>query len=211
MYTFEKNGLITSLSYRRTLKDWFDIAVSGGAAVICLIIIYFLIVHELSKELDWIVVILALVFGFVAFTQSTYFISRLSEPTSNVVEIDRECQKIQIKLPHFKRLEIDLHELTSIECSLKREFARSHSSGGFRYWAEIDLQTKTMGKLNALTINISNIIKSSTVHPQDELLTTSKHIVDKISEEMGIHSNWTGWGKVNRKNPPRRKKRAKKR
>lgn len=211
MYKFQQNGLKTSLSYQRTLKDWFDITVSGGAGAICLIIVYFLIAYKLSQELDWIVVIIVLVFGFVAFTQCAYFFSKLSEPTSNVIEIDKESQKVQIKLPHFKRLEIDLHELTSIECSLKREFARSHSSGGFRYWAEVDLQTKTMGKLNALTINISNIIKSSTVHPQDELLTTSKHIVDKISEEMGIHSNWTGWGKVNRKNPPRRKKRAKKR
>ena len=189
-YEFDYNESISKLNYNRSFKDWFDILLSACLGGISAIVVCYMINYQLKTGVEWVSVIMVLLFGFTAFLKLSYFISKLLEPTREIIKIDKKSESVQLKLAYFKKIKMDLSELSSIEYHLHKDTVGISGNIKDRFWVEIELITKTRNRVKCLHVNPSVFLQS--VEIKSNLIKVSKKMVKKIAKELEIESRWKG-------------------
>lgn len=190
---YEKDG-ISKLSYKRTFKDWFDILSSLLIALLCLSVVIFLMV-KLSEELDWFYIFIIGVFGFIAFLKFSYTIGRLLEPTKEFIEIDKDKNVVNIRITPLKKIALKISELSLISYHLNSDTVTYSDPDSAtviknRFWIEVDLLTKNKEVIKVLKINPSDFFQRKDNETREELLSRSKILVQKLSNELGVKSKY---------------------
>ncbi len=182
------------LSYTRTSKDWVDILIALLIGCGSLSTIIYLINYILDHEFFWLYIVILLCLSALGFVKLSYSFSRLTEPTKGIVEFDKQNQSVQVRLPHFKKLKMNINELSSIEFHLHSDISHSADTDNRKRssWVEMELVTKSKNRIKFLHINPSTLIDYGSSKTKHDLLRMSKSIVKSISTELQIEKRWKG-------------------
>jgi hypothetical protein len=195
-YNIQSNDSLVKLNYLRTSKDISDLFLLALFGIGSLCISSFLLAHTLNTNFSWINLIVILIFGLTGVVKVLELISRLSEPTNEIICIDKKSNSILIKEPHFKKEKILMSELDCIEYHLHTDYVRysstSVSSIKKRYWIEVQLFIKNERKIKILNINPSQILDIGNERTKRELFKIAKPLISKISNELEIRNIYKG-------------------
>ena len=182
------------LSYTRTLKDWVDILIALSLGLVSMGAIIYLIGYILDHEFEWIYILIVLCLSIFGFIKLSYSISRLTEPTKGIIDLEKQRKTVLIRLAHFKKLTMNLSELSSIEYHLVSDVSHSADSDNRkrRFGVEVELVTKSKNRIKFLHINPSTLIDYGSSKIKHDLLRTSKLLVKRISTELQIEKRWKG-------------------
>ncbi|WP_299884117.1 hypothetical protein [uncultured Lacinutrix sp.] len=139
-----------------------------------------------------------MVFGFVAFQKISYSISRLLEPTKELITIRKSANIVELKSTKYKSHKINISDISLITYRLnKDEVDLSDSETGTiiknRFWVDIEFLTKNKQHIKVFNINPSHIFEKGDYKTKQMLLSKSKKLLKKLANELGIEIRYKGF------------------
>lgn len=191
-YEIDDQETLFSLHYSKTLLDWVYIIGYGLFGVICLGVVCFSFYEMLSKDFDFMYIVMILLFGFVAFIKLSYTIARLFEPTKEMIRIDKQKNRVRLKTSIVNSIEMNLSELNVLNYRLCKDVVEMDNHHKDRFWVEVELVTISQERIQILHINPGDLIYKGSVDTKNELLRMSKKMTKRLADALGIESRYAG-------------------
>jgi hypothetical protein len=188
-YQIENSPTFFRLSKKHSSKDWLDIFVSIIMGTMSVIAVIFIINERLLITFNWLLLFICLIFSFVAFLKLSYAVTRLLEPTQNIILVNKTTRIVTFGLTQFQKLKVHQSELKLIKYQLNKEVVKS-SENQFKdkYWIDVKLITKDKS-YPLFIINPTNFIDNDT---KSQLIKIAKETINTVSVALEIENRWIG-------------------
>jgi len=182
------------VDYTKSLKDWFDtlLTLLFGAALS--FATYFLLTVGFDGKKSFIVIGAGLIFAFQAILQSASGISRLLQPTRNLLVIDRNSKTLFSRHSPFSSKRFPLDNIQSLIISGKKDnvfIARGRQIK--RTYCTISAKLKDKTETTLFSINTKRFLRPSVKTIETELYSQAKQLTFELNSFLKTNYKWTGY------------------
>jgi hypothetical protein len=181
------------VDYNKTLKDWFDTLITLAIGLFLSVATYFLL-KQGFKTTSYIVIAAGLVFAFQAVLQSASGLSRLLQPTKNLLIIDKNTKKLFSKYSPFTSKTLFLDDIQTLIVSGQKEklFVGSKKTMT-RTYCTIKAKLKDKEEEKLFTINTNRFLRTTDKRLKAELYLKAKRLTTELNNYLKSKYQWTGY------------------
>lgn len=184
------------VDYDKTLKDWFDIFITLAIGSFLSLVTYFLLRQGL-KTTSYIVIVGGLIFAFQAVLQSASGLSRLLQPTNNLLIIDKNSKTLYSKHSPFTSKTFALDDIqTLIVSGQKEKLVVGSKNQMTRTYCTITAKLKDKADETLFTINTNRFLRPSTPKLDTELYSKAKQLTSELNNYLKLKYKWTGYNET---------------
>lgn len=184
------------VDYDKSLKDWLDTFISLAIGLILSVATYFLL-EQGFKTTSYIVIASGLIFAFQAVLQSTSGLSRLFQPTRNLLIIDKKSKILFSRLSPFTSKTFSLNEVETLIVSghVEKNFIGSKNQQK-RTYCTVKAKLKDKAEEKLFTINTNRFLRPSAQKLETELYSKAKRLTTELNNYLKSKYKWTGYNEV---------------
>lgn len=184
------------IDYDKTLKDWFDTLITLAIGLFLSVATYFLL-QQGFKTSSYIVIAGGLVFAFQAVLQSASGLSRLLQPTRNLLVIDKNAKTLFSKHSPFTSKTFSLDDIQTLVVSGQREKLFVGSKNQMtRTYCIISAKLKDKADERLFTINTNRFLRPSSQKLETELYSKAKRLTSELNNYLKSKYKWTGYSEA---------------
>lgn len=183
------------IDYAKTAKDKFDtiFTLTLGLAIS---VATFLILRQGIKSTSYIVIIAGLIFAFQAVIQTFSGLSRLFQPTRNLLVIDKTTKTLVSRHSPFASKTFSLDEIKTLVVSGQNEkISVGDGQKMTRTYCTITAKLKDKADERLFTINTNRFFRPSIQKLEIELYSKAKRLTIEINRHLKLKHQWTGYNK----------------
>ena len=181
------------VDYAKTSKDKFDtiFTLTLGLAIS---VATFLLLKQGLKSTSYIVIIAGLIFAFQAVIQTFSGLSRLFQPTRNLLIIDKKTKTLVSRHSPFASKTFSLDEIQTLVVSGQNEkISVGDGQKMTRTYCTITAKLKDKADERLFTINTNRFFRPSIQKLETELYSKAKRLSSEINSHLKLKQQWTGY------------------
>jgi hypothetical protein len=181
------------VDYAKTAKDKFDtlFTLTLGLAIS---VAAFLLLRQGIKSTSYIVIIAGLIFAFQAVIQTFSGLSRLFQPTRNLLVIDKTTKTLVSRHSPFASKTFSLDEIQNLIISGQKEnISVGDGQKVTRTYCTIKAKLKDKADERLFTINTNRFFRPSIQQLETELYSKAKRLTNEINRHLKSKYQWTGY------------------
>ncbi|MDR3714506.1 MAG: hypothetical protein P4L51_16965 [Puia sp.] len=193
-YGIVQSGNVTTIDYRRGIKDWVD---SVSSTVIGLAALGFSVVlFTRTHPGNFIFLFIGGLFGLVGLYRLWVGIVLLFKPTQHIVVISKDKKQLTAKYPAFKTTTVDLGSISEVVLRGTHESIKAGNTRRLRIYVTVDIATKGGSFIPVLTINPTQIVRMSDEEIELGIRETGEALSALLAGELGVKHQWTGFQRI---------------
>ncbi len=182
------------VDYRRTMKDWFDTLITLILGLFLSVATYFFL-RQGFKTTSYIVIGGGLIFAFQAVLQSASGLSRLFQPTRNLVIINKNSKTLYSKHSPFTSKTFSLDDIQTLIVSGQKNklLMRGSKNQMTRTYCTISAKLKDDTETTLFTINTNRFLRPSDQRLETELYSKAKRLTTELNNYLKSKYKWIGY------------------
>ncbi len=182
------------VDYAKTTKDRFDTLFTLTLGILISVATYLLLRQGL-KSTSYLVIIAGLVFAFQAVVQTLSGLSRLFQPTKNLLVIDKTTNTLKSRHSPFASKTFSVDEIQTLVVSGQNEkITVGDGQKMTRTYCTISAKLKDKADERLFTINTNRFFRPSRQKLKSELYSNAKRLTTEINKHLKSKYQWTGYG-----------------
>lgn len=182
------------VDYAKTTKDRFDTLFTLTLGILISVATYLLLRQGL-KSTSYLVIIAGLVFAFQAVVQTLSGLSRLFQPTKNLLVIDKTTNTLKSRHSPFASKTFSVDEIQTLVVSGQNEkITVGDGQKMTRTYCTISAKLKDKADERLFTINTNRFFRPSRQKLESELYSKAKRLTTEINKHLKSKYQWTGYG-----------------
>lgn len=181
------------VDYDTTLKDKFDTFITLTLGLLSSVATYF-ILHYGIKTINYVVISGGLIFAFQAVLLTLSGISRLCQPTKNLLIIDKTTNNLISRTNIFVSKKISLDEIQTVVVSGNKEnISVGDGEKMSRIYCSISLKLEGKSDILLFNINTNRFLRTSIQKLETELYSKAKRLTSEINKHLKSKYQWKGF------------------
>ena len=181
------------VDYAKTTKDKVDTIFTLTLGLLISVATYFLL-RQGIKSTSYIVIIAGLIFAFQAVVQTISGLSRLFQPTKNLLVIDKITNKLISRHSPFASKILTIEDIQTIVVGGQNEnISVGDGQKVTRTYCTITAKLKDKVDERLFTINANRFFRPSIQKLETELYSNSKRLTSEINKHLKAKHQWTGY------------------
>lgn len=192
-YSFSSNETKVSLNYKRSSKDYLDIVTLTILFTGCIAGTIF--VYWITKDYFSINSVIILIFIWASIFNGKRLLSKIQEPTSNLLEINHKADKLIYRLDTRINKIIKLSEIRNLNYALIKTFhtnTNDNTVGKFGYYVQLNALLNSNKSKRILIIHPKNVFERNAISTEKELIKISKPLIHEISVRLNKTCSFLG-------------------
>lgn len=182
------------VDYDKTAKDKIDTFFTLTLGLLISVATYFLLQHGI-KTTSYVVIAAGLVFAFQAVVQTFSGLSRLFQPTKNILVIDKSANKLKSRHSPFASKSFSLDKIQTLVVSGQNEkISVGDGLKMTRTYCTISATLKDKADVRLFTINTNRFFRPSRQKLETELYSKAKRLATEINRHLKSKYQWKGYG-----------------
>jgi hypothetical protein len=181
------------VDYAKTAKDRFDTLFTLTLGLLISVAAYLLLRQGL-KTTSYIVIAAGLVFAFQAVVQTFSGLSRLFQPTKNLLVIDKTTNTLISRHSPFASKTFSVDEIQTLVVSGQNEkISVGDGQKMTRTYCIILAKLKDKEDERLFTINTNRFFRPSIQKLETELYSKAKRLTSEINRHLKLKNQWTSY------------------
>ncbi|ULQ57143.1 hypothetical protein KJS94_02890 [Flavihumibacter rivuli] len=181
------------VDYAKTSKEKFDIILTLTLGL-AMSVATFLLLRQGIKSTSYIVIIAGLILAFQAVIQTFSGLSRLFQPTKNLLVIDKTTKTLLSRHSLFASKIFSLDEIQALVVSGQNEnISVGDGQKMTRTYCTITAKLKDKADERLFTINTNRFFRPSIQKLETELYSKAKRLTIEINRHLKLKHQWTGY------------------
>lgn len=181
------------VDYTKTAKDRFDTLFTLTLGLFISVATYLLLQQGL-KSTSYIVIAAGLVFAFQAVVQTLSGLSRLFQPTKNLLVIDKTTNTLTSRHSAFASQTFSVDEIqTLIVIGQNEQISVGGGQKMTQTYCTISVKLKDKADARLFTINTNRFFRPSIQKLETELYSKAKRLTSEINRHLKLKHQWKGY------------------
>ncbi len=192
-FTITETSEKVVVNYVKTIKDKIDTFFTLTLGLLISIATYFLLRQGIITT-SYIVIAAGLVFAFQAVIQTFSGLSRLFQPSKNLLVIDKTTGKLVTRQSPFISKTFLLDEIQTVVISGQTEkISVGDGQKMTRTYCTISAKLKDNADERLFTINSNRFFRPSIQKLETELYSKAKRLTTEINKHLKLKYKWVGY------------------